>query len=378
VNIFLLGATPSISSEPGEDPISKLAKTGGNTGNQLIAHGLLSQIAYENVAWDYRIDPREVHERFDIFAIAAANFLFPKFDFGGMADYIERADLPVAIVGLGAQSNNYDPNIELMPGTEKFVKVIAERAVSIGVRGPYTLEVLARRGVHNVTVTGCPSYYMSGAKGPHIATRPVGELKRISINASRDVIGHSFDKEKMHRAVLDIYKIGVKWSADFIAQSEHAEIRIADRPTENGVDESLNAVCAFMKDVVSEDKVRAWAKAHMRVFFDVDDWLRAIEGYDFVFGTRFHGCIIALQRGVPAVVICHDTRTEDMCRFLGLPYVSIIEWADIDLGRLYELIDPASLQRRYAELYPKYVEFLRVNRLRPKSSGQRKVCLSDS
>ena len=41
--------------------------------------------------------------------VAAANFLFPKFDFGGMADYIERANLPVAIVGLGAQSNSYDP-----------------------------------------------------------------------------------------------------------------------------------------------------------------------------------------------------------------------------------------------------------------------------
>src|SRR5262249_33259916 len=182
--------------------------------------GLLSQIAYENVAWDYRVDPSQVHERFDVIVVAAANFLFPKFDFGGMADYIERADLPVAIVGLGAQSSNYDPNISLMPGTERFVKVIAERAVSIGVRGPYTQEVLARRGVDNVMVTGCPSYYMGGLGGISIKLRPFEEIKRLSINASRDVIVHSFDKDKMRELVQEIYSTGVAWKADFIAQSE--------------------------------------------------------------------------------------------------------------------------------------------------------------
>ncbi|WFU39441.1 polysaccharide pyruvyl transferase family protein [Bradyrhizobium sp. CB82] len=367
MNIFLLGATPSISAEPGEDPTSKLTKTGGNTGNQMIAHGLLSQIDYQNIAWDYRIDPKEVRERFDMIVIAAANFLFPKFDFGGMADYIERADLPVAIVGLGAQSNNYDPNIELMPGTERFVKVIAERAASIGVRGPYTLDVLARRGVHNVTVTGCPSYYMSGAKGPVIANRPMEGFKRISINASRDVIGHSFDKDKMRRIVLEIYKAGIAWNADFIAQSELAEIRIADREPGTGVEESLNAICTFLKDVVPDDDARAWASSHVKVFFDVDEWLKTIEEYDFVFGSRFHGCMVALQRGVPAVVVCHDTRTEDMCRFLAIPYVTIMDLERVDVNALHAIVDRDALTRRYRELYPAYVEFLKSNRLKPKS-----------
>ncbi|SFI09111.1 polysaccharide pyruvyl transferase family protein [Bradyrhizobium sp. Gha] len=368
MNIFLLGATPSISAEPGEDPISKLAKTGGNTGNQLIAHGLLSQIAYNDISWDYRVDPKEVHERYDMIVIAAANFLFPKFDFGGMADYIERADLPVAIVGLGAQSNNYDPNIELMPGTERFVKVIAERAVSIGVRGPYTKDVLAHRGVHNVTVTGCPSYYMSGPRGPQIVRRPFEELRRISVNASRDVIGHAFDKETMRRVVLDIYKLGATWKADFIAQSELAEIRVAEDRAGIGIGESLNTIVGFMRDVVPDDEACDWAKAHMRVFFDVDEWLKEIEAFDFVFGTRFHGCMIALQRGVPALVVCHDTRTEDMCRFLGVPWVSILNVEQIDVATLYSKIDPVAILDRYGELWPSYVEFLGSNGLRIKDA----------
>lgn len=368
MNIFLLGATPSISAEPGEDPVSKLAKTGGNTGNQVIAYGLLSQIVYDNVAWDFRVDPREVHERFDMIVIAAANFLFPKFDFGGMADYIERVDLPVAIVGLGAQSNSYDPNIELMPGTERFVKVIAERAPSIGVRGPFTQQVLARRDVHNVTVTGCPSYYMSGPEGLNLTAKPFEDVKRISVNASRDVIGHSFDKEKMRKLVLEIYRAGVEWKGDFVAQSEQAEMRLADRQPGASVDPALNEVIAFLKEAVPEDAAREWANEHVKVFFDVDQWLNAMQCYDFVFGTRFHGCMIALQRGVPAVVICHDTRTEDMCSFLGMPNASILKLGEVNVKRLYEMSDPTKLNRRYADLYPKYAEFLTKNNLKLKTS----------
>ncbi|WP_439357187.1 polysaccharide pyruvyl transferase family protein [Bradyrhizobium sp. DASA03007] len=362
MKIFLLGATPSFSAEVGEDPISKLAKTGGNTGNQLIARGLLDRLVYDDLSWDHSIDPRAVHERFDIIVVAAANFLFPKFDLGGMAQYIERADLPVAIVGLGAQSSNYDPNISLMPGTERFVKVIAERAVSIGVRGPYTQEVLALRGVHNVTVTGCPSYYMGGPHGMNIPRRPFEEVKRLSINASRDVVGHSFDKERMLRLVREIYGTGIVWKADFVAQSEQAEIRLADKQARNS-EEALKEISTFLANVAPEVDVRKWAADHVRVFFDVDDWLDTVQNYDFVFGSRFHGCMAALQRGVPALVICHDTRTEDMCRFLGMPFVSIVDLDKIDVAQLYSRVGLGSLARRYQGLYPAYTRFLSANKL---------------
>lgn len=362
MKIFLLGATPSLSAEVGEDPMSKLAKTGGNTGNQLIARGLLDRIVYDDLSWDHSIDPRAVHERFDMIVVAAANFLFPKFDLGGMAQYIERADLPVSIVGLGAQSNNYDPNIGLMPGTERFVKVIAERAMSIGVRGPYTQEVLALRGVHNVTVTGCPSYYMGGPHGMNIPRRPFEEVKRLSINASRDVVGHSFDKERMLRLVREIYGTAISWNADFVAQSEQAEISLADKQARNS-EEALKEIATFLANVAPEADVRKWAADHVRVFFDLDDWLDTVQNYDFVFGSRFHGCMVALQRGVPALVICHDTRTEDMCRFLGMPFASIVDLDKIDVAQLYSRVGLGSLARRYQGLYPAYTRFLSANNL---------------
>jgi Polysaccharide pyruvyl transferase len=365
MNIFLLGATPNIASAMDAAPIVKLGKTGGNTGNQIIAHALLGQLEYGEVSWQHSINPHAVKERFDTIVIAAANFLFRSFDFGGMADYIEKADLPVAIVGLGAQSSNYDPNIELHPGTERFVKVIAERAVKIGVRGPYTQEVLARRGVHNVTVTGCPSYYMGGAPILQLNKREFSTVRKVSVNASRDVVSHAFDSEKMAKVVREIYRQGILLEADFIAQSEHAEIILADGSrAEFG--RALSDLAKYLQGVAEDERVRNWASDHVRVFFDVDRWIDAIREYDFVFGNRFHGNMIALQHGVAACVICHDTRTEDMCKFLSMPHVNIVDIDTINVEELYDRVDTAALAQRYATLFPQYMTFLRQNGLTPK------------
>lgn len=365
MNIFLMGAKPGITFNAGDSPTAKLAMTGGNTGNQIIAHALLSQIEFGEVSWSDTIDPRELKERFGMIVIAAANFLFRTFDFGEIADFIEQSDLPVAIVGLGAQSNTYDPNIELQPGTERFVKVIAERAVQIGVRGPYTREVLACRGIHNVTVTGCPSYYMGRSPTLALNKPDFSAVRKISVNASWDVLEHAFDLRKMWNVGRDIYRQAIVHDADFIAQSEEAEIIISD-PTATERDRALNELVDRLKGVADGERVRTWAKEHVRAFFDVDQWIDAIREYDFVLGSRFHGNMIALQHGVPACVIAHDTRTEDMCSFLGMPYVNLMDLDAIDVRALYDRVDCEALKERYKTLFPQYMTFLRQNGLTPR------------
>ena len=89
----------------------------------------------------------------------------------------------------------------------------------------------------------------------------------------------------------------------------------------------------------------------------------AVRGYDFVFGNRFHGNMVALQHGVPACVVCHDSRTEEMCQFLALPFVNIVDLASIQVQALYDIVDTAAWNQRYKTLYPQYLEFLRANNL---------------
>ncbi|MBV9079044.1 MAG: polysaccharide pyruvyl transferase family protein [Methylobacteriaceae bacterium] len=361
MRIFLLGATPSISVPPDAPWDTKLARTGGNTGNQVIAHSLLRELAVSEVSWDYSMPPEKVGEEYDLFVIAAANFLHAGCDLGGMAQYIEATQLPCLMVGLGAQSNSYEPRIELKPGTERLVRVVAERTRSIGVRGPFTQAVLDTMGIRNVQVTGCPSYYVSCEPTIAIDKGPLPERPKVAINASRDVYRHSFDAGHMERLVRELVAQGIALEADFVAQSEGEEIVLAENRDAAARERALERLTALFAGAAPDAALRDWFAQHMRVYFSVEDWAEAIRSYDFVAGTRFHGCILALQNRVPAFVICHDTRTADMCAFLGLPHVNMTELDHVDIRELHARADLDGLKERYATLYPAYKAFLEGN-----------------
>ncbi|MCY1300910.1 hypothetical protein D9M70_504980 [compost metagenome] len=46
---------------------------------------------------------------------------------------------------------------------------------------------------------------------------------------------------------------------------------------------------------------------------------------DFNFGRRFHGSIIAMQAGVPSLMVAVDDRMREMLGFTGLPSVEVQE-----------------------------------------------------
>jgi len=368
MKIFLLGATPRFDLADAPGLRDRLGKTGGNSGNQIIAHGLLKPLVVDSLDWAHRKGPAYVQENFDHILIAAANFLHTGFDFGGMARFIEQTTLPVSIVGLGAQSSTYDPNIELTEGTQRFVKVIAERCARIGVRGPFTAEVLAGMGVDNVQITGCPSYYMNGAQpGGAAAIRAVAfdGATRLAVNGSRDVVRHAFDPQKMRATLHGLIAEALRYDALFVAQTEAEEITMADHPGTADAEAAAGRLVDFYHDsALDPAALRAWALRRSRVFWSVDGWLDAMRDVDFVVGTRFHGAIAALSVGTPAFVLCHDTRTKEMCEFLGLPHQDIRALDRIDAAALYARADFAALQARRDQLTRAYVDFLNINGLK--------------
>lgn len=371
--IFLMGATPGFSAsqaaaiEAAEDrTAARLAATGGNTGNQIIAAGLLKSLAYSALEWDYSIGPERVDEEFDIIVIAAANFLHSGFDFSGMATFIEKTKLPCVMVGVGAQSSTYSPNIILQPGTERLMRLVAERSKLIGARGPFSAEVLANLGIHNVQVTGCPSYYWHGQAPLQINKKPLRSDSKLLINSSRDVVSHAFNREVMIKVVSRLWETAISCNADFAIQSELPEARIADASSEAVIEANVRQILQdfpFFKDIAPKSDISRWCSEHLQVFWEVEPWFRAMSHYDFVFGNRFHGAMIALQAGTPAVVICHDTRTAEMCKFLEIPHISLQDAFNFELSNLYNCVDADRVRRRSNELKPLFRDFLVRNGL---------------
>ena len=58
-----------------------------------------------------------------------------------------------------------------------------------------------------------------------------------------------------------------------------------------------------------------------RIFSSIEDWKKSIAEFDFLFGSRLHGAILALNSGVCSCVTNPDSRAREMSEFLKIPYM---------------------------------------------------------
>lgn len=111
-----------------------------------------------------------------------------------------------------------------------------------------------------------------------------------------------------------------------------------------------------------------WIRLHGRVFFNVGEWIEHCKQFDFVIGTRIHGVVVALQAGVPALCIVHDSRTLELCTTMKVPYVRADAVArGIRRESLLSLcaFDGPEFDANRRSLCGRYVGFLQRNRLQP-------------
>lgn len=84
-------------------------------------------------------------------------------------------------------------------------------------------------------------------------------------------------------------------------------------------------------------------------------------GFDYSFGTRIHGSIMAILSGIPATVAAIDTRTMEMADFFNIPYIKHIpghSYTPEELVALYNQADYTTFNETYPEKYQVYENFL--------------------
>lgn len=357
--VLFVGAPYEVASRESRSLEQCFEATGRNTGNLLIGHGLFTQLRYDKLEpFRYAMSPEYVEENFDQVVIAAANFLYPGFDFTPVSSFLDKIRLPVFMVGLGAQLPSAQAELQNIPdGTWRLVRIASERSHSIGVRGNFTAEQLCKHGIKNVQVTGCPSLY-TGLKSS-IRIRRLQVLDRVVVNGSRNVVGHAFDKDVATKVERQLFRLALSHKLPYVLQNEQPEMQIANGEDTGPHEPAINSLAKFFG--TSAQEFVEFYREHGKVFFSIKEWFDWIGRCDFSIGTRFHGNIAALLNGVPAMILTHDSRTRELCDFAAIPSVGILEARELDIERMYEAADYDLFEKNYREIYVKYVDFLDAN-----------------
>jgi hypothetical protein len=316
---IILDGFPYVHDNHRKGAAALLAGTGGNTGNLAFRYAIASHIVGP-VFLNWGTPPREIRAAGDIVVLPLANQLGSHTDLSSQADHLAEVGLPVVALGLGAQADAIGDDITLTPGTLRWLKEITARAPSehpnIGARGEYTAAQIAKLGWPDAaSVIGCPSNFIN--LEDDIAASVARGFKRtptrIAVTAGIPYIAKLAGLESRLAEIVTLT------DGAYIVQHDIEMIMLA-RGEFGALGENLLKVCKdYIRPGSTDDEFKLWLRQYAYAFFDVAGWMAFLRRFDFVVGTRFHGVMLAIQAGIPAGCIAHDSRTLEMCQTMGIP-----------------------------------------------------------
>ncbi|MGQ4511606.1 polysaccharide pyruvyl transferase family protein [Streptomyces sp. DW26H14] len=337
---------------------------GTNTGNLLFsdsAHKMLSLPGTEVVSNGISTDPSprraaEINEEYDVFVVPLANAFRPSFQasLDRLSALIEQLTIPVVVFGVGAQAPaDYDTAWlkPMEPSVRRFAAAVLDRSASLGVRGELTARYLEGLGFGDVDIIGCPSMFLYGGAFPDIRTAELTADSRIALNLSPDAIPVG-DVSGMAGYAREHYP-HLMYYAQNTADGEL--LLWGDTTPESGRRDAFPRHLSHT--LLRENKVR--------MPLDPTTWINELRSYDFAYGTRIHGNVAALLAGTPSVVLTHDSRTLELCRYFDIPHRSLVGLpARTDPRDLYEGADFSALAKGHSARFERVVAFLDRNGLR--------------
>jgi Polysaccharide pyruvyl transferase len=357
----VLEGNPFIYEYYRKDAATLLRETGGNTGNLAFRFAVVNHLVDPTIMpWDAPI--QEIRAAGDIIVLPLANQLGGHTDLGREAHKLSQIGLPVVGLGLGAQAASLDQDIVLKDGTLAWLAAITSHAPAdhpnIGVRGNYTAAQIAKVGWPNAsTVTGCPSNFINTQDdiASAVTSGFKRNIRRIAVAAG---IPYISSLAGIERSLADIVSLT---DGAYIVQHDLEMIRLARGEFDVLGSDTFLLCKNYISPGSTNDEFKAWLRRYAHAFFDVRAWMDFVRRFDFVVGTRFHGVMLAIQAGVPAGCIAHDSRTLEMCQTMNIP---VCRHSDIN-GTLdrrnlldYFTFDPVRYRETRAALCENYVNLL--------------------
>ncbi len=246
-------------------------------------------------------------------------------------------DKPLVPISVGVHSRTDSTKLAFDPDTVRLLRTIAERA-TLGVRGEYTAAVLERLGIVNLEIIGCPSMYHGLDPDFRIDRAPFCEDMKATCNF-RTFFG------KLSPAECEFLTFAANRQLPFVEQTQQ-ELTL------------LNC----QNNEPQYRYLSGWLKEQRQVFFEIEPWVRWIRQYDFSLGSRFHGNVLAVMNGVPALTMVIDGRMQELTKHFRLPTMHMKDFSmDRPLAFYYDRADFSEFNRVYPQRLQSFLDFLRRN-----------------
>lgn len=293
---------------------------GTNAGNMLFYTASWRTLLTEDAvltADGYRVERRapareaaRINREYDRFVIPLANAFRSSFvpQLDRLTEVIRRVDVPVTVLGVGAQfglrAGVEDAPSDVRASVKGFVAAVLDRSPSIGVRGEFTRAFLLDLGFTDdqIDVIGCPSLYGFGGDGA-LASRPrLDEGSRLAVTYSpylRDIGPF-------------VHDVTSAFPRSYVVPQtvEALALMLWGEPTR----------FAEKSDLPESSAHALYRSDRMRFFVDASTWIDTLRDRELVVGTRIHGTIAGLLAGVPSILVAHDSRTRELAEFHSIPY----------------------------------------------------------
>ena len=317
---------------------------------------------------DIGAPPQQMNRAGRIGVIQGANQLGAHFTADQWAERFEQLTVKLVIIGLGAQSNISGATPDVPQSVLNWVRRVVERAPgegpNLGVRGQFTMKVLHAYGLDDYAeVIGCPSLFINPDPGLGRAIAAnLQKPRRIAV-----VAGHE-EWHDLARIEASLGRLVSQTGGSYIGQHGLNMMKLTRGEAGDLAEKDLEALGNYVCPDMNLGEFIRWSRIHGKIFFDVSDWMDYYKGFDFVIGTRIHGTMLALQAGIPALCIAHDSRTLELCETMKMPHVTADSVRDgVTRDELVSLFDfdPDVFDENRRNLCKNYVAFLKCNALRP-------------
>ncbi len=329
-----------------------------NIGDAFVYDSSLKLLRYSNL---FGINIRNPTEReierynaeYDYVFLRGSNYLHQYMDWENAPAVLEKLRLPIIAFGIGAQAPSKGPLV-LNEGTRRVLAIIAERSVSLGVRGAYTADVLWSQGIRNARIIGCPTVFRNNDPNLRIDLPPLERVREVAYTLRREVDpSYAQDLPRyldMQRdTILDLSR---RFNLDVLAQGEIEEKNILwGDPEQRGRNIAKLRAENWLRG--EDDPLERLYDTNLFYADSVAEFEAKLRAKDLVLGYRLHGNLLGLANRVPSVYFTYDSRTAEFAETLQIPSFDVFSGRPF---RLEDYWDQGLFERFNRAYYQRYRE----------------------